>query len=183
MIQPLLAAALVAAQGAQAAQAPRPCVTRQEAGDMAIAFMPVLVGAVAQRCRPYLPATAFLADRSAQWVERLRRDAEPRRESALRGLSKVTAMPAPPGVGGAVAFDFLAGLVTAGFISDVTPASCADIDTLAEAVSPLPSENVARIVASTLSLAGSGEDRGAEPPAAARPPAPPRRSGPMVCPS
>ena len=179
MLQPLIAAALVLSQ---AAPAPRPCVTRQEAGDMAIAFLPVLVSAVAQRCRAHLPATSFLSSRSADWVERLRRDAEPRRESALRGLSKVTEAPAPAGVGGGAAFDFVAGLVTAGLVSDVRPAACADIDSLAEAASPLPSENVAQIVASTLSLATSGEgaeeDDPSETPDGGR-----RRPAPMICPS
>lgn len=196
MLQPLIAAALIAGQAAQAAQPTQPatCVSREEARDMAIAFLPLLVTAVAQRCRPHLAATAFLAGRSEPWVERLRREAEPRRASALRGLARATAMQAPEGMGGEAAFDFIAALATAGVVGSIKPESCGDIDAIAEAASPLPPENVGRLVASTLSLATSGEPEAtggeaqadeaesgeaeAEAGAGGR-----RRSGPMICPS
>lgn len=160
MFQPLIAAALIAGQAAQAAQpagAPSTCVTREEARDMAIAFLPLLVTAVAQRCRPHLAATSFLAGRSDAWIEQLRREAAPRRASALRGLAKATAMEAPAGMGGEAAFDFIGAIATAGVVGSITPEACPDIDAIAEAAAPLPPENVGRIVASTLSLATSGQ--------------------------
>jgi hypothetical protein len=185
MLQPLIAAALIAGQ---TASGPTPCVTRQEAGDMTIAFLPLLVGAVTQRCRAHLGPTAFLATRSEAWVAQLRRDAEPRRQSAMRGLTKVMGAPAPAGVGGEAAFDLIAAIATAGMLEDVTPAACADIDRLAESLAPLPSENIATIVSSTLSLAGSGELDNGENRAEAGSEGEgegerPRRRGPMICPS
>jgi hypothetical protein len=198
MFQPLIAAALIAGQAAQAAQ-PAPaastCVTREEARDMTVAFLPLLVTAVAQRCRPHLGATAFLTGRADPWIERLRREAQPRRGSALRGLAKATAVQAPPGVGGESAFDFIAAIATAGVVESIRPESCGDIDAIAEAASPLPPENVGRLVASTLSLAtsgapaeaadeaepdGAGEEEDAEATAGQ---GERRRAGPVICPS
>ncbi len=198
MFQPLIAAALIAGQAAQAAQPAAPattCVTREEARDMAVAFLPLLVTAVAQRCRPHLGATAFLTGRAGPWIERLRSEAQPRRASALRGLAKATAMQAPAGVGGEAAFDFIAAIATAGVVESIRPESCGDIDAIAEAASPLPPENVGRLVASTVSLAtsgapvetadaeepdGSGEDADGD---AAAGEVERRRPSPVICPS
>ncbi len=161
MLQPLVAAALLFGQ---ATAAPPDCITRQEASDMTVAFLPHLVDAVSRRCRPHLQPTSFLAGRGDEWIAQLRREAAPRRESALRALAKMGGgggMPAPPeGASAEATFEFMAGMATGAIMLAIQPQSCADIDILAESLRPLPPENVGRIVATTLSLAKVGQERG-----------------------
>ena len=160
MLQPLVAAALLFGQ---ASAAPTNCITRQEAADMTVAFLPHLVDAVSRRCRPHLQPTSFLVGRGDDWIAQLRREAAPRRESALRALAKMGSgggMPAPPeGASAEATFEFMAGMATGAIMLAIQPQSCADIDILAESLRPLPSENVGRIVATTLSLAKVGQER------------------------
>ena len=159
MLQPLVAAALLFGQ---ASTAPPNCITRQEAADMTVAFLPHLVDAVSRRCRPHLQPTAFLAGRGDAWLEQLRREAAPRRESALRAFAKLGRgpMPAPPeGASAEVTFEFMATMATGAIMMAIQPESCADIDILTESLRPLPPENVGRIVAATLSLAKVGQDQ------------------------
>lgn len=158
MLQPLVAAALLFAQ---ATPAPPNCITRQEAADMTIAFLPHLVDALSRRCRPHLQPNAFLASRAGAWVEQLRREAAPRRESALRAFAKFGGgdMPAPPeGAGADATFEFMAGFATSAIMQAIQPESCPDIDILTESLRPLPPENVGRSVAAILSLAKVGQD-------------------------
>ena len=138
----------------QAAPAERPCITNEEAGDMAVALLPYLLDAAAQRCRPHLGANAFLLTGAAAWSARLRRDSVPRRASALRGISKMGGGAAPPsGAEGDAAFDFVAQLVTGGLTGSLRPEHCGQIDTIAQALSPLPTENIARLVGALAAIA------------------------------
>jgi hypothetical protein len=151
MIQHLAAAALLLAQ---AAPAERPCITHEEAGDMAISLLPYLLEAAAQRCRPHLGANAFLLTGAADWSARLRRDSAPRRASALRGISKMGGGVTPPsGADGDVAFDFVAQLVTGGLTGSLPPEHCGQIDAIAQSLSPLPTENIARLVGAAAAMA------------------------------
>lgn len=150
MIQPLIAAALLLAQ---AAPVERPCITHEEAGDMAVALLPFLVDAAAQRCRPHLAADSFLVTGAAEWSARLRHDGAPRRASALRGIGKMGGATPPAGAGGEAAFDFLAQLATGSLTTGIRPENCSQLDAIAESLAPLPTENLARLVSAGLSLA------------------------------
>ena len=187
MLQPLVAAALLFGQ---AGASPPDCITRQEATDMTVAFLPHLVDAVSRRCRSHLQSDAFLVSRSEEWIEQLRREAAPRRESALRGFAKFGGgdMPAPPeGAGAEVTFEFMASMATGAIIQAIAPESCDDMDILTESLRPLPPENVGRIVAATLSLAQMRQDQDDEESTAGeaasgdRDPAAPVR--PAICPT
>ncbi|HEV2866892.1 MAG TPA: hypothetical protein VGX37_10270 [Allosphingosinicella sp.] len=159
MIQPLLAAALLAAQAAQAAPAEPPCITRQEAGDMAVTLLPHLIDAMAQRCGEHLGAQAFLRTGAAGLAARLRQDAVPRRQSAMRGIGKIGGAAFPTAAGSEAGVDFLAAILTAAAASNVTPASCPDIDAIVQSLAPLPADNIARLVGSTFALAMNAEPR------------------------
>jgi hypothetical protein len=156
MIQHFIAAVLVLAQ---AAPAERPCITHEEAGDMAVSLLPYLLEAAAQRCRPQLGPNAFLLTGAADWSARLRRDSTPRRASALRGISKMGGGVTPPsGAEGDVAFDFVAQLVTGGLTGSLRPEHCGQIDTIAQSLSPLPTENIARLVGAAAAMAVTAND-------------------------
>ena len=155
MIHPLLVSALLLTQAAPAA---KPCITPQEAGDMAVAMLPSLVDAAAQRCRPHLAANAFLLTGASTWTARLRQDAGPRRESALRGISLISGSSQPPsGADSEATFEFVAGLLSGVLMRDLDPASCDDVDAIARSLEPLPSDNIAHLVGATLSLAMAAE--------------------------
>ena len=155
MINALLVSALLLTQ---AAPAEKPCITPQEAGDMAVALLPSLVDAAAQRCRPHLAASAFLLTGASAWTARLRQDAGPRRESALRGISLISGnRQAPAGVESEATFEFVAGLLSGVLMRDIEPASCGDLDAIARSLEPLPSDNIAQLVGAALRLASAAE--------------------------
>ena len=182
MIQPVLAAALLLAQ---AAPAERPCITPDEAADMAVSVLPFLIDAAAQRCRPHLGAGAFLLTGAGEWSARLRRDSAPRRASALRGISKLGGATPPAGAGGDAAFDFLAQLVTGGLSQNIQPETCPQIDTIAQSLSPLPTDNIARLVGASVALGMTANRHQAEAQADREDPDPDEGgdSGPPICPS
>ena len=162
MIHPVLAAALLLAQAAPAMPAAPACITHEEAGDMAVSLLPFLVEAAAQRCRPHLASGAFLLTGAADWSARLRREAAPRRASALRGMSKFGGVAAPGGAGGEAAFDFLAAMVTAGLTSNLRPENCGQLAAIAQSLQPLPTDNIARLVGASLALAMTANRDGGE---------------------
>ena len=101
MIHPILAATLIATQAAAAAPAPPRCMTREEAGDVAAAVVPVAINAMAERCRPHVAADAFLNTGAHAMLARMRQAAESRRSSAFAALARVMpSPPAPPADGG-----------------------------------------------------------------------------------
>ena len=154
MIQPLLIAALFATQ---AAATTPPCITREEAGNLAVALMPHLIEGLEERCRPHLAADAFLPTRGEAFAERLRRDAGPRRELALRAIAKIGGVDAPPEAGGDAAFDFVGQMMASGLLGSIPPESCDDVDALFAALEPLPADNMAGLIGAILSLARVGE--------------------------
>ena len=160
MIHPTLAAALLLAQAAPAAPAAPACITHEEAGDMAVSLLPFLIDAASQRCRPHLTSGAFLLTGAGDWSARLRREATPRRASALRGMSKFAGAVAPAGAGGEAAFDFVAQLITAGLTGNIRTENCGQLDTIAQSLQPLPTDNVARLVGATLALAMTANPNG-----------------------
>ena len=95
MIHYVLAAALIATQSAGPA---KPCLTRQEAGDIALTATSIGIAALAERCRPHVGATAFLNTGASAMLARLQAAAEPRRASAIAAFARMSRpVPAPPG--------------------------------------------------------------------------------------
>ena len=91
MIHSILIAALVAGQ---AAAAPPRCLTRQEAGDIALNAAAIGLSVLAERCRPHVGPTAFLNTGAQAMLTRLREAAEPRRNSAFVAFARMS-QPAP----------------------------------------------------------------------------------------
>lgn len=157
MINHAVAAALLLSQAAPPAE--RPCVTPQEAGDMAVAMLPYLVDAAAQHCRPHVAGDAFLVTGASAWSERLRRDGAPRRASALAGIGKIGGAQVPQGEGGEAAFQFFAQMMSLGLSASIRPESCGQVDAIARSLEPLPTENIATLVGATLTLAMANANR------------------------
>ena len=199
MIQHSLAAALLLAQAAPPPAQPA-CITPQQAGDLAVAMLPYMVDAAVSHCRPHVADDSFLATGAEGWAERLRRDGEPRRASALRGVTLMGGPQPPGGVDPAAAFDLVAQMLSLGLTAAIRPESCPQVDTIARSLEPLPTDNIASLVGATLTLAmaqanteddddGDADAEDADETAASEPGEAPegesgqRRSGPPICPA
>ena len=157
MINHAIAAALLLSQASTPTG--RPCVTPQEAGDMAVVMLPYLVDAAAAHCRPHVAGDAFLATGASAWSERLRRDGAPRRASALAGIGKIGGAHVPQGEGGEAAFQFFAQMMSLAMSSSIRPESCGQVDAIARSLEPLPTENIATLVGATLAFAMANATR------------------------
>lgn len=151
MIPQTVAAALLIVQASPSAE--RPCMTPQEAGDVAVAMLPYVVDAAARHCRAHVSDDSFIATGAGAWSERLRRDGGPRRASALRGIAKMSGAEAPEGIGGDAAFQFFAQMISVALSASIRPESCAQVDTIARSLEPLPTDNIANLIGATLTLA------------------------------
>ena len=78
----------------------------------------------------------------------------------MRAISKFTGT--PPAGTGAGGFDFFAQLLTAGITGTLRTESCADLDSVMRSLSPLPSDNIATLVGSSLGAALANVPRRAE---------------------
>lgn len=155
MIQHLAAAALLLVQAAPevAPPTPAPCITHQEAADVAISLLPFVLDAVAQRCRQTLPPTAFLNTGAAAWSSRLRQDGTARQESAMRGIAKMGGAAPPPNAEvGQAAFVMVAQMMTGSLTTQLRTEQCPQIDTIARSLEPLPTENIANLIIAGLDL-------------------------------
>ena len=119
---------------------------------MAVAMLPFLIDAAAQRCRSQLGPDAFLNAGAAEWSARLRQDGTPRRESALRGLAKLGGTAPPVGGGSDATFLFVAQMMTVGLTAQIRPENCSQVDTIARAIAPLPTDNLAQLIVAGLDL-------------------------------
>ena len=180
MIHQLAAAALLLVQ---APPAERPCITHQEAADMAVALLPFLVDAATLRCRGRLAPDAFLNSGAAEWSARLRQDGAARRDSAFRGIAKLGGAAPPSGAGGETAFQFVAQMMTAGLTARIRPEDCEQVDTIARSLAPLPTDNLANLIVAGLDLgmsrnAAANEEEEADDP---DPDAGEEWAGPPIC--
>ena len=125
MINVVVIAALLALQ---AGSAPQRCLTRQEAGDIALNAAYIGLNATTGRCRPHVPTTAFLNRGVQAMLDRLKAAAEPRRRSAFLAFSRMCPPVLPATVGNAEADDEL----------DETQANRENVEERGEAASPLP---------------------------------------------
>ena len=87
MINAIVIAALMASP---VAAAPERCLTRQEAGDIALTAASIGLGALAERCRPHVGKSAFLNGGAGAMLTRMRAAAEPRRNSAFAAFARMS---------------------------------------------------------------------------------------------
>jgi hypothetical protein len=92
MIKTLAIAALLAAPSAGSAR----CITRQQIADAAMTITPYAVDAVTEKCRPHLPADAFLAAKGQALASRLRAEGAGREASAAKAFVAFMGTEAPP---------------------------------------------------------------------------------------
>jgi hypothetical protein len=155
MLKLLLGAALVAGQ-AQAAPNPARCITRDEVGNLTLVGASIAVEMVRGACRPYLPATAFLATPAgAAFSGRLREEAERRLDSAIDGVARLSST--QPDVPRAALRTFVRGMMAEGagaeLVRQVDASLCSDANEIMEIASTLSPDQMARFVGAFASIA------------------------------
>ena len=151
MMKPFAAAALLlAAQGAVAQQPPQQCLPRAQAAQMAVALVPSLIDSLGRACTSHLPAGAFLGNGSRTLAERLRTDTAAVRAAAVTTLLSMTGQAeAAPGQSP----EQMINVLTESFTAGIDAPNCRGASELLEALSPLPTANVAQAFSAVLGVA------------------------------
>ena len=165
MIQPIAIAALLLVQGG--APAKPPCLEREGVRDAFMVLAPHLVEAVATKCKPHLPATAFLAARSPELVARMKAQSAGQAPSAAAAIRSLAGDKMPE-IKDPEALVTMGGVFGGAAIAEeMKPETCGEMSNLIESLAPLPTENLGMAIASVLVLAKVGE----------------KGKGPTICPN
>lgn len=149
------AAALLLAQAS-----PQNCITRQEAGDLALFVLPELITAASRQCASHLPGTAFLRTGADAFAQRLRGEAAGRRASAMAAFQRMAGNRVPQGVSPEVGLQAMASGMTAGIVNGLNARTCPEASGVLEALAPLPPANFAQLVSSGLGIAAANAREG-----------------------
>jgi hypothetical protein len=133
------------------------CMTRAEARGLAIFILPDAISTMRDKCRTTLPSSAYLNTTEAS--ERFRAEANLRWPMAKIAFAKLSGgTPIESLIGEEASRKLLTGAITTGLAKDVKPKSCAGVDRMLEALSPLPVENIDMLLDSFF-LLGLGNER------------------------
>jgi hypothetical protein len=159
MIQ-ILAIAAVLLAPAPAAAKPAKCLPAAAVRDMAIVAMPHVVESLAERCRAHLPADAFLTSRGSDFAGRVRGEAGDRVAGAAAAIRAMAGGDMPK-LKNDAAFVAVAAEMAGTMVTDkIKPESCAQANSLVQALSPLPAENIGTALASIIALGTAGDKTG-----------------------
>ena len=141
---------------AQPALAQSRCIPRAEAARMAVALTPALIDAAARSCASRLPAGAFLGGGSRALSTRLATETASVRPAAVAMVLEMTGQRARTGLSP----DLMINTFASGLTASLDAAQCRGVSEMLEALSPLPTDNVAKAVGAALgvAMANAGED-------------------------
>jgi len=123
----------------QGAAAQEECLSRAQAGTMAVVLVPPLIDSVTEQCAAHLPPTAFLGNGSRALTARLRADTAAVREQALTAIFVVAGQAEPaPGQDP----DRVMRVLTDGMATGLDAVKCRSANELFEALAPLPTANL-----------------------------------------
>ncbi len=148
-----LALALVALPNAAVAQVFKTqCVSRAEAEGLMRYALPEVVRSLSARCTAYLPATASLVQAGAVMAARYQPEADkawPVAKSAFDTMSgiKMSAM-----LGDGATQKLINTTISSGLSEKVSPARCAGMDRIIDALQPLPPANMASVAAALVEM-------------------------------
>ena len=151
MIKIFAAAAMLAAQGAPAAQAPK-CLSKQSVGDAVMVLSPILIDSFSRHCRSHLPATAFLNSGAAAFAQRLRTESADRIASAADALRFFAGESLPPVQDKQALVQVAGEMAGAMIVQKFDAKSCVEISNLVESASPMPTRNVGLFATSMAGL-------------------------------
>jgi hypothetical protein len=140
------AAALVALcshQGAMAAQAAKPCMSKSEFQSVAVVLLPVLHSQAVTSCKAFLPANAGLLIQSDELTTRYAESAARERIAAGDILARMLANELPVPMAGTAILPFVEGMVPAMLANGIDAKTCEAANNIGTALAPLPPENIA----------------------------------------
>jgi hypothetical protein len=150
--------------GAAVPPPPPPCLTRAQVSDVTLFALPSILDAVAAKCRPSLPATAYLLNGGHALSERLAASSAQHWQGAVGALQSFGGdKKIPEGISADTARALIRDVLTSEMLKATKPADCAKINEAAELLAPLPPENLGRLIGVVLSLAADGK-KGSPPP-------------------
>ncbi len=144
----LAAAAAITALPAQAmAQAKSPkCLTRPELRTAVAYLMPTIVNAAVERCRPALPASAYLVARGPALVERYRAAGGSSDREVTALIQRFMPMPGGKALEGPAAKGLIDAAIGFAIQGEIKDKDCADISQGMSYLDPLPAANMAGLL-------------------------------------
>jgi hypothetical protein len=152
-----IAILIVPSPAAAAPTPPAPCITPAELSDMALYFLPVVLGVVTEKCRPVLPAEAYLLTDGVAFAERLSAERSSRWPGARAAFVKL-AGEVPAGTTDEQLRQMGDAMFRTRLPNDIRTADCGTVDEFARVLAPLPPDNLGRL-AGLLASAGASRDR------------------------
>jgi hypothetical protein len=159
MIKLALTAAILVAPQIALAQEAKPCLSRTEAADFAVAMLPSFIEGLGRKCAAVLSPSAFLRTGSGALVQQLRAEAARRSEGANRAVMKILGSDVPEGVSSTTMVKFFEEGMTGEMVKDVKEKDCAAVDRLLGALAPLPAANFGSFIGAFLEVGVAGSDK------------------------
>jgi hypothetical protein len=161
----IAALALVGVSTSAAAVPPPPpaCLTRAQVSDVTLFALPVILDALAAKCRPSLPANAYLLNGGHALSERIALNSAQHWQGAMAAMKTFGDKKMPEGISADTARSLVRDVMTSEMLKTTTPAQCVKINEAAELLAPLPPENIARLMSLGLEIAGDGRKGGPPP--------------------
>ena len=154
-------AALGSHQGAIAASANKPCLSKSEFQSVAVTLLPVLHSQAVTSCKAFLPANAGLLVQSAELTARYASSAERERVAAGEILARMLADQLPVPMTGSAILPFIEGMVPAMLAQGIDAETCEVANNIWTAIAPLPAENIASTLGAILVAASKDKKKDA----------------------
>lgn len=153
-------AAISSHQGAVAASAATPCMSKSEFQSVAVTLLPVLHSQAVTSCKAFLPANAGLLVQSAELTARYASSAEREKVAAGQILARMLADQLPVPMSGSAILPFIEGMVPAMLAQGIDAETCEVANNIWTAIAPLPAENIASTLGAILVAASKDKKKG-----------------------
>jgi hypothetical protein len=139
-----------------------PCLGRAEVNEVTYFLLPIALDELADKCRPALPANAYLLNGGRALSTRLKADSGAHWAAAMQALAKVGGSPVPRGVTQETTTQLFREMARGEFLGKLKPENCRDVNEVTELMAPLPVENIGGLVALLIRL-GTADSGGQAP--------------------
>ncbi|MGL5838476.1 MAG: hypothetical protein ACRCY3_08255 [Sphingorhabdus sp.] len=150
--------AIVSHQGAQAAEAVKPCMTSSELNSVVVALLPSLHTQVVTSCRSFLPANAAMVVGSEGLTASYQAAAADERVAAGDALKKLFGKDMPAQMPGTALLPFVEAMVPEMLGKELDAKSCVIANNIWSAMAPLPPQNIASMLGAII-LAASQDKK------------------------
>jgi hypothetical protein len=150
--------ALLAAQGAQAAEPPK-CLTRAQINDATLFLLPSVLDAFAAKCRAALPANAYLLNGGQALSKRLAATGGDHWQGAMSIVTQFAGDKKLPttGLSPDTARALIRDVLTSQVLDKLKASDCGRINEGLDILAPLPPENIGRMVALFIDIGGESD--------------------------